>query len=134
MFSMTDFIDLKKHQAIKIDNSFIVKQASTLASGATLAIMSPNVDWQEIDKVVGTRKQPRNSPMGIVFTKPTQKQTLLETVWEDSNDSDQADGDMTLFTETDGNTLEFERLSPTEIRKRFPRWHPYHHENKDYLK
>lgn len=130
---MTIYIDLKKKTELKIDNSYILSKASALSSGATLTQLKNEIDWQEIKSVIGIRNTSRNNPLGLVFTKPNQKQFLVETIWEDTGDGGQTDGDMFLFTSTLKDIFELEKLKPNDVKKRFPAWHPYHHESKDYL-
>jgi hypothetical protein len=131
---MTKFIDPKKKREIEIDNSFLSSRMTAIASGATLSVMKMNVDWSEIGKVVGLRDLPRNTPLGVVFTRPNSLQTLLETVWEDDEDNKQADGDITLFDLIKKDEYKIERLTESEVKDRFPDWFPYHHGNKNYLK
>lgn len=131
---ITTYIDVKKNTEIKIDNSYILSKTSALSSGTTLAQLKTDIDWQEIKSVTGIRDVSRNNPLGLIFTKPNQKQFFIETAWEDTGDNGQADGDMFLFTAVSKDIFELEKLKPKDIKKSFPAWHPYHHEPKDYLK
>lgn len=131
---MMRFTDEKKSKSIQLPSSFMVNTYCALASGATCAIMSPQVNWQEVKTVIGVRQSPRNIPMGVVITKPTDTFFFTETVWEDTGSQGQHDGDITLFAEVNPEIFNFKRLKPEEIKRLFPAWHPYHHEDKSYLK
>lgn len=130
---MIKFYNVKKRKDIELTNSSIVSGYRSLVSGATLSIMSPNVNWQEIKSVIGLRETTRNLPMGIVITKPSNKSFFVETVWKDLKDKGQFDGDIILFAAKKQNWFSYIRLTPNEVKKQYPAWHPYHHEDKSYL-
>lgn len=131
---MLKFTDEKRNKSTDLATSFMVDTYRALASGATLAIMSPQVNWQEVRTIIGIRQYPRNIPMGVVITKPTNTSFFTETVWEDTKSHGQHDGDITLFKEVAPQEFSFRRFKPPEIKKLYPPWHPYHHEDKSYLK
>lgn len=131
---MLKFTDEKKNKPIHVPTSFMVDTYRALVSGATCAIMSPQVNWQEVKTIIGIRQFPRNIPMGVVITKPTNTSFFAETVWEDTASQDPADGDITFFTEIAPQEFSFKRWKPDAIKKHYLAWHPYHHEDKSYLK
>lgn len=131
---MLRFIDDKKNKSFELPVSFMVDKYRSLTSGATVAIMSPQVNWQEVRRIIGVRQSPRNTPMGIVITKPSNTSFFAETVWEDTGSQGQHDGDITLFKEISPQEFSFRRFNPAEIKKLYPAWYPYHHEDKSYLK
>lgn len=132
---MIKFNDEKKKRLIELGSSFIVTRSMALASCATLPIKSPDVDWKEIENVVGIRDVKRNTPLGILLTKaPKPESFFLETAWEDNGSGGAHDGDLTLFEKERENQFKFTRMKPTEVKKQYPAWHSYHHGEKDFLK
>ena len=82
----------------------------------------------------GVRDQSRNTPLGMIITKPSNNSFFVGTAWEDWGDNGQHDEDLTLFTETSHDHFEFERMKPDDIKRRFPLWDSYHRGDKSYLK
>jgi len=95
--------------------------------------MAPNVNWGEVKQILGVRDSTRNEALGIVLTRPSARNLLVETVWKDHGDNGQHDGDITLIQELKPKWYLVRKLTPNDIRKEYPAWHPYHHEDKSYL-
>lgn len=135
---MIKFYDIKHKKLIELNKPFIVESYRALSSGATLPIKAIDKDWvtvePEIQNVIGLRNLRQNTLLGAVLTKPNKSSFLLEAVFEDLKDNYQHDGDIAYFEETNPDCFSFERLTPREVKKRFPAWHPYHHQDKNYLK
>ncbi len=131
---MVNLFDVKKKKVITLLNSSFVNSFRTISSGATYSMKANIVDWNEVNDIFGgMRGQPRNQRVGAIITKPNNLSFLLELVWDDTRDK-QHDGDMVYFEEINKDYFNFKRLNPKEVKKRFPAWHPYHHEEKKYLK
>ncbi|OGG07908.1 hypothetical protein A2777_00695 [Candidatus Gottesmanbacteria bacterium RIFCSPHIGHO2_01_FULL_40_15] len=131
---MYTFIDIKHKKSIELLSSDLVSSYRTMASGATLPMQSAMVNLQEINSLVGLRNQSRNTALGIIITKPSDKSFFVGTAWEDWSDNGQHDEDLALFTEVSNDRFEIERLKPDDIRTRFPLWDGYHHGDKSFLK
>lgn len=128
--------DPKKNITLTLDVSQIITTASSIASGATCAIQAKFVEWDEVETIVGIRPNTPNGrfePQGIVITKPKDKVCLLEGVWKDWGDNGQSDGDITEFTEIEPDHWFLKRLKPRDVKRKYPLWHPYHHEDKSYF-
>ena len=131
---MYTFIYIKHKKTIELPKSDLVSHYRTLISGATLSIQNSLVNMEEIKSIVGLRSQPRNTSLGAILTKPSDKSFFVGTAWEDWGDNGQHDEDLTLFTEVSLNRFEVERIKPNEIKTRFPLWNGYHRGDKGYLK
>lgn len=131
---MYTFVDIKHKKKKELLTFDLIQQYRTLASGATLPTQSAMANLQDIENVVGLRDQSRNTSLGIILTKPTDRSFFVGTAWEDWGDNGQHDEDLTLFTEVSPDFFEVERMKPTDIKKRFPLWDGYHHGDKSYLK
>lgn len=133
--NMLDFVDIKKNKTVTLQTSDLVNFYRTMSSGATLPLQSALANLQEMTSIVGgVRDQSRNTPLGMIITKPSDNSFFVGTAWEDWGDNGQHDEDLTLFMETSHDHFEFERMKPDDIKRRFPLWDGYHRGDKSYLK